>query len=297
MELKEVARRVISAAPVARGLHAVNANQALADRTRSRLYHRVTKKIPARPEQVFTHAVPGGRTVRFHLDGTVRKLYWTGSYEADALPVFTAYAAQSAVILDVGAAEGVYSLFAAAVNPSAAIVAFEPGRRQLDRLRANVAANAQLLGDRLQVAAVALSDADGTAEFHELPGGTSSLNADFRAGTETRVVELARGDRVVPDLVGGAAVDLVKIDTESTEPQVLRGLTETIERDRPVIVCEVLSGRSETELQPLVDRWGYRTWWLSGDGPVERAAIEGDPASRHVNWLFLPDDRTPLTGA
>jgi FkbM family methyltransferase len=295
VEVKEVARRILAAGPVAGALRAVNANQRLSDRARSRLYHRVTKKIPPRPDQVFTYRVPGGEAVRFHLDGTIRRLHWTGAYEVDALPLFAAYARDASLILDVGAAEGVYSLFAAAVNDRSRILAFEPGSRQLVRLAANLDANAALVGDRLQIVTKALSDEDGTAEFHELPGGTSSLNAEFRANTESRIVELARGDDVVAELAPGARVDLIKIDTESTEPAVLRGLDATVRRDRPVIFCEVLSGRTESELQPLTDDWGYRTWWLSGDGPVRRDRIEGDPSSRFVNWLFLPDDRDPLT--
>jgi hypothetical protein len=108
----------------------------------------------------------------------------------------------------------------------------------------------------------------------------------------TRTVEVACGDDVVADLLPDRTVDLIKLDTESTEPAALRGLDATVERDRPVIFCEVLAGRTEPELQPLVDKWGYRTYWLSDDGPVLREPIIGEKSN--VNWLFLPDDRAPL---
>ena len=62
-------------------------------------------------------------------------------------------------------------------------------------------------------------------------------------------------------------VDLVKIDTESTEPQVLLGMIETIRRDQPAIICEVLKGRaSEKLLAQILRPLGYRFYLLTPDG-------------------------------
>ena len=138
---------------------------------------------------------------------------------------------------------------------------------------------------------MALSDHDGEELFFELPGGTSSLNAEFRSNTAPRTVRVITGDSVVPGLIDDRSVDLIKIDTESTEPEVIAGLRSTIARDRPVIFCEVLATRTEARLQPLLDELGYQAWWLSEDGPVRRPTIAG--VANWVNWLFLPDDSTP----
>jgi FkbM family methyltransferase len=292
---KDVLRSVLGSPPVAGAVRLVNRSERIGEQRRSWLYHHVTKKVPPRPERVFQHVVPGGEPMSFHLVGTVRQLFWTGEYEADALPLFTRYARASEVILDIGAADGVYAIFAAAVNPDAVILAFEPGSRQLPRMVANLAINHQVVQDRVVVVAKALSDHAGVADFHETPGGNSSLNPDFRVVTDTHQVELARGDDVVAELLPDRRVALIKIDTESTEPLVLRGLEDTIRRDRPAIFCEVLAGRTEKDLQVLVDGWGYRTYWLSGSGPVEKPRIVADPTNQYVNWLFLPADQVPLT--
>jgi FkbM family methyltransferase len=293
--VKELLRSVMATPPIPRALRMVNTAPRLSEERRSWLYYHVTKKLPAQPARLFDHDVYGGERLHFFLVGMARSLFWTGTYEADALPLFTSYARDSKVILDVGAAEGVYALFAAAVNPRAKILAFEPGAEQLAHLEANLSANPQLGVDRVVVVAKALSDQAGEAEFYEAPGGTSSLNPTFRAGTVSRVVDVARGDDVVEELLPGQSIDLIKLDTESTEPAALRGLDATVRRDRPVIFCEVLAGRTEPDLQALVDDWGYRTYWLSSTGPVPRKQIVGDPNHRLVNWLFLPDDRVPLT--
>ncbi len=284
---------MLSSAPVRTALRSVTSSRA-PFALRQRLYFRLGKPVrPPGSGLTFTYDVPGGTPVRLHYAGTVRQLYWLGEYEPDALPWFASYAATADVVVDVGAAEGAYTLVAAAVAPDALVVACEPGDVQGERLRANLALNADLVGDRCAVVDVALSDHRGDAPFFQLPGGTSSLNPAFRAGSPERTVAVDRGDAVLPPLLDGRRVDLVKIDTESTEPAVIRGMAELLRAHRPVVVCEVLAGRTEPELQELVDDLGYATWWLGPDGPVHRAAITGDPTARHVNWLFLPDEGAP----
>lgn len=297
MQAKELIRTSLGVRPVSTVLRAVNSSPRLTEDQRATVYHRVTKKVANDPDRVFRHRVPTGRTVSIHLDGTIRRLYWTGTFETDALPLFTSYARDSQVILDIGAAEGVYTLFAAAVSPRSQIVAFEASPAEQRRLRANLDANRSLVAGRVDLRPEALADHEGTADLFEVPGGTSSLNPGFRPGSTPRTVTVSTGDAVVAEVAPGGRVDLIKVDTESTEPAVLRGLRDTIERDRPVIFCEVLSGRTEADLQPLIDGWGYRSHWLSAEGPVARRTIEGDPTNRYANWLFLPDDGPPRPSA
>ncbi len=88
--------------------------------------------------------------------------------------------------------------------------------------------------------------------------------------TEVPVVTL---DEYAREL-GIGRVDLVKIDTETTEPDVLAGMRAVLERDRPTIFCEVLSGhdaesRIEAQLAPL----GYRFHRLGPAGPVGSASM------------------------
>lgn len=287
----ELARSILSSPPFRSGLRLATRDAPLPLEVRRRLYLKVGKKVRAPVGTAFTQRVPRGEPLRFGLDGTIRELYWVGAFEVDSLPLFVAYARRSRCVLDVGAAEGLYAFLAASVRPDTRVLAFEPGSRQLERLRRNLELNRPGPGDRVEVIEVALSDHVGEAQFFELPGGTSSLNPEFRSDTSPRTVTVTTGDRVLPGLLGDDRIDLVKIDTESTEPEVMAGLEGTLATDRPVIFCEVLRGRTEDRLQPIVDALGYRTWWLGPDGPVLRDRIQGVP--KYVNWLFLPDDSIP----
>jgi hypothetical protein len=91
-------------------------------------------------------------------------------------------------------------------------------------------------------------------------------------------------DRYVADR-GICKIDLLKIDTESTEFRVLRGMQNILRRDRPDILCEVLQGRaSEAALEDLLGPLGYHYYLLTPAGPAERDHIEGHPD--WLNYLF-----------
>jgi hypothetical protein len=86
-------------------------------------------------------------------------------------------------------------------------------------------------------------------------------------------------DRQIPK------VDLVKIDTESTECQVLRGMRTTLKRDRPDILCEVLRGSASVgDLEEMLGPLGYHYYLLTPEGPLQRDHISGQPD--WLNYLF-----------
>jgi hypothetical protein len=83
---------------------------------------------------------------------------------------------------------------------------------------------------------------------------------------------------------------IIKVDTETTEPAVLRGADRTVTEHRPWIFCEVLAGYVEEELTAAVAGWGYTWYHLTAPGPLEVAAqIVGDPTHEHFMWLFVPE--------
>ena len=238
--------------------------------------------------------LPNGRPLRLWSradDWVSNQVYWRGwsGYEPETAPLFFEMAQRARLIVDVGAYVGYYSLLAAHANPEGLVLAFEPLPSNFSRLRSNVDRNC-LANVRCVPAALGERDATGVL-FHaavDLPCG-SSLSARFAGqpdlvGSEVRVLALD-GYLGAAGLLG---VDLVKIDTEGTEPEVLRGMRHTLSRDRPRILCEVLAGHGtgpaiERILQPL----GYRYYLLTDTGPRERPTIAADP--RFLNHLFVPD--------
>jgi FkbM family methyltransferase len=235
-----------------------------------------------------TATLPTGGRLRLWSRGDdwiSNQVFWRGwaGHEPETTTVFFRLARESAVTIDVGAYVGYYALLAAHANPDGRVIALEPLPAIHARLIRHIALNQIPNVESLMVAAGAR---EGTATFyhqsHELPT-SSSLSQEFMTGVadlQTSQVPIVTIDGLVRDR-GISRVDLVKIDTESTEPEVLEGMRGILARDRPWIVCEVLEGRgAEERLAPLLEPHGYRFYLLTPEGLVPRSRIEG-----HAVWL------------
>jgi FkbM family methyltransferase len=182
------------------------------------------------------------------------ELFWAGlgeSWEAMSTRIWCDLAPHSSGILDIGANTGAYALMARAVNPSAPVFAFEPVKRIAKRLRGNIALN----GYSIDVAELAASDKCGTAPFFDVDaplGYAASLEEAHGQHDHSYSVETITIDRFLAER-GWPRVDLVKLDVETHEPAVIRGMKETIARFKPAILVEVLhlkQGREIVELAP-----------------------------------------------
>lgn len=229
----------------------------------------------------------------------------TWAYEPDVLATLLCLLAEhgKARFVNIGANMGYFPLIVAKVfGDRVDVHAYEPMPELLDRLDDARRRN----GVEFHVSGVALADFEGTAPFHlSAKSDTSnSLNPDFRPSKDVIDVtvstvdhefpaggRLLRRDRVPP----GATVLL--IDTESTEPAVLRGGVEFIRRVRPAIICEVLAGRTETDLAAFMADVDYLPYALTDRGPERRAEIVGDRSYQHRDWVFLPNGTEPPDAA
>ena len=222
-------------------------------------------------------------------DWVSNQIYWRGwdGYESETVPMFYRLATRARVTFDVGAYVGFFSLLAAHANPAGQVFAFEPLPSVHKRLLRNVELN-QLTN--VQCFASAVGEAEGEAEFWHINAETptsSSLSFEFMQTADNLVstkVPVLTLDRFVHNKTI-SRVELMKLDTESTEHQVLRGMTETLKRDHPIIFCEVLPERGgEAPLEEILRRFGYRFYHLTPDGPVHRDKVEGHPEC--LNYLF-----------
>ena len=241
---------------------------------------------------VVRRRLPNGRTLSLWSEGddwVSCQVYWRGwdGYESETIPLFYSLASRAGVTIDVGAFVGYYSLIAAHANPSGSVFAFEPLPTIHERLRGNIKLNGL---DNVECVPCAVSDIEGETQFYHMNSripSSSSLSFEFMKSTGNLVsstVPVITLDRYVAEKKIHK-VDLVKIDTESTECHVLGGMRKTLERDHPDIFCEVLAGRaSEAGLEEILGPLGYRYYLLSSKGPDERPHIKGHP--EWLNYLF-----------
>lgn len=192
--------------------------------------------------------------------------------------------------LDIGANVGLFSLVLAAVHGDGVRVScFEPMPALADFVRKAARRN----GLAVELATCALAAEDGVATFYlsSQSDASNSLNRRFRPHRDTMEVEVKRLDTLYADMDGPL---VIKLDTESTEPDVLEGGKALIERCRPPIVCEVLAGRTEDRLAKFFAEHAYASIhltdapdWAGADAPV------GDSTYTYRDWLFLPGPADP----
>ncbi len=217
-----------------------------------------------------------------------RELQFHGlsGYESETLGCFlaTLEEANAGPFFDVGANVGLFSWLVGAISDREAH-AFEP-TPELATCLELVAVKNRL---SISVHKLALSDCTGEAEFFlsSRSDCSNSLNPDFRESTKTLRVPLETLDSFSEQ--HGLVPAIIKIDTETTEPAVLRGALQTIETHRPWILCEVLPGATEKELSAALLPLGYSWYQITDEIPLQRRdSIVGDSSGKYTNWLFAP---------
>jgi len=182
-------------------------------------------------------ALPDGRLLHMHSrgdDDIARPLFWRAwaGHEPETAQLFYELAGSARVTLDIGAHVGYFTLLASHANPAGRVYAFEPLARIRERLEHNVLLNGAA---NVTCSALAIGSPAGVAEFFHMREGlpsSSSLSGSFMRSIASReeltssMVEVVEMDDFVEsyELVG---VDLVKVDTETTEAAVFRGMLQS----------------------------------------------------------------------
>ena len=245
--------------------------------------------------------LPGDRTVKLWSsadDWITSRVWWRGlaGYESETVLPLLRFAETARVVLDVGAFTGYYSLLAAAMNPDARVFAFEAHSFLAARIGKNVSLNPGL---QVTVMPYAVCEARGPVDFHYgfhlgpgLPS-SSSIGDDWAGRDQTRRVAGLDIDSFC-DEWAVRDVDLVKIDVESREPEVIAGMRRTIERDRPVIVLEVLDSHRARygETEKWLAEHGYRFFALAADGPSLTQSLVARSGGAE-NYLACPEEKVP----
>jgi FkbM family methyltransferase len=193
--------------------------------------------------------------------------------------------------VDVGANIGFYSAIVAAFfGPDASVIAFEPAPI-LNRICANLF---KLNGLLVDLRSCALGAEEKVAPFYISPSDVSnSLAEGFRQAKDIVEVRVARFDAELADIHRQGAV--LKIDTESTEGDVLKGAELWIARNRPWIVCEVLHKLEDPRISTILTALRYKFYHIRPSGLCEASEIAGEKTYKLRDWLFAPHPIAPTT--
>lgn len=246
-----------------------------------------------RREQLTARVEPLGLAVRAYTKDVMgRHLYKRGVHES----VLSTWVLRhlplrdDAVVLDVGANLGWYSLLLARRCPRARIHAFEPEPRNLALLRANLQQNGIT---NVTVHAVAVAERSGAMKFFPYPdknmGRHSLVPMDGLQPIDVQVVSL--DDFLRAERIDARAVEFVKIDVEGYELPVLQGASSLLAAS-PLMLAEFAPKymrRAGTDPESLL-RWlqdrGFRAFECTEDGrqPMDLAGVASGDRRRDILW-------------
>ncbi len=192
-------------------------------------------------------------------------------------------------MLDIGANMGSHALYYADIFDL--VHAFEPNPPTYGQLEKNAALNPEL---SIHVHPFGLSKNNGELDFVSEFGAEGNLgssafvpeNDKNELGSKQKIVQLPVrcGDDVMTEC-SVDCVDVIKIDVEGHEIDVLKGLQNTIKRDRPLIIFEYVTEKmkplgGDEEILRIIGDYGLYL-------PTPSSRMRGHFRLLHA-WLFAP---------
>ncbi|MSU78720.1 MAG: FkbM family methyltransferase [Gemmataceae bacterium] len=243
---------------------------------------------------------PDGLRLRFHTygphgkDRIAVKLARRGllGYEGETIRLFLALVKETRTVIDIGANTGLFALLAAAAEPTCRVWAFEPVPFIFDMLQKNIQLNKL---ENLEAVSCAVSDFVGESTFFitrtnvGIPTDSSSCQG-FRDQVEEFPLPTITLDEYMSQQ-GIDRLELLKIDAEATESKVICGAMQTIRRDRPFIICEVLENIDHSYLQQTLPAMGYQFFHITPELLVCHTRLQGSVNVEQRNYLFVPTEK------
>jgi FkbM family methyltransferase len=227
-----------------------------------------------------------------------RQLYWHGikGYEYDSVELFKVCIKKANVFFDIGANLGYYSLIAEKINPGVSIYAFEPFPDAIKALERNIERNQFR---NIHVIPIALSDQNGEdviyhrviPEFShhlQLTGDNTMVNFADRRNKQVKIITQTLDNFV--EMLNPGSIDLIKIDTETTEYIILSNGLDAIRKYRPIIMCEIIPGKYETRIKELFAGMGYLFYKVEKGGLAFLPVLEVKGQDKS-DFFFVPKEK------
>jgi len=162
------------------------------------------------------------------------------------------------VFIDIGANLGIYTIFMARkLKNKGTVISIEPEPHTVKLLKQNVAINGL---KNVIIVGKACSSKNGKdilyLEGTKYSGGLHSLKKYSHHVNKT-TIDVEKLDSIISRLKI-KRVDLIKIDTEGTELDVLKGAQKVFKKYKPKIICECLNEKSEKEVTSLLKKFKYK---------------------------------------
>lgn len=208
-------------------------------------------------------------------------IYWSGYHHLNEFLFLRDVLKDDMIMLDIGANQGEFSLFAAQKLTKGKIYAFEPVNSNLESLRTNIKLNGF---NNIEVVAKGLFN-----KYEKLPVYTSydsALNGgrheglstiypdDYRATFEQEIELIPFDENYFEKL---SRLDVVKIDVEGSELPVFQGMIKTLKAFHPIILMELNvetarnAGYEVDDLVEFLTKLNYKSYKIFRGKLIEKS--------------------------
>ena len=215
---------------------------------------------------------------RFFIDDTtdmIKQIIVRGDpWERHLVELFEDHIVPGSVVVEVGAHVGTHTVpIACLVGPWGRVYAFEPQRKIYRELYHNLALNGVT-----NVVPLRYAIGEGDTRLIEMNPATPGNEGGTGVGAGGDAAELRSIDSF-----GFERVSLLKIDVEHYENEALDGAVDTVRRNRPVIMIEIMGGEDYETASPDVLERIHGTW-----AKLEALDYTVTPVAKH-DYIALPN--------
>lgn len=267
----------------------------------------LVKKIWSPPMSVFQHlyfhdtiTVQAGMGKSFkmvHYGHSIEnELFWNGLYdgwEKYSMRLWANLSANAAVVFDIGANTGIYSMVTKAINPKAEVHAFEPFGAIYNKLVNNAAIN----GYDVHSNRLAISNYTGKAviftedeNFAYSVTVNKNLWANGKEAIKMDIETITLKDYIEQNKI--EHIDLMKIDVETHEPAVMQGFADYFFRFKPLLLIEILNDVIAEELNPYFDPAQFDFYNIDERTGIKK--VNRLSKSDYYNFLVVPKEKAHL---
>ena len=222
-----------------------------------------------------------------------------GDYEESELSFVRRVLRPGMVALDIGANEGLYSLFLArSVGSKGTVVAFEPSQRERQRLQVNLWIN---LARNVRVEGSALSAEEGDSNLFVVETGETGCNSLRPPAVQSSTRMVSVSTTTLDHYLRRNSmlrIDFMKIDVEGAEWSVLQGAKILLTTPpRPFVMIEVSDlrtrpwGYHSREIGMVLRDFGYDLFRPVAHGELVPAAMDDIEDGSYYNVIAVPHER------
>jgi FkbM family methyltransferase len=232
----------------------------------------------------------------------LRELFWKYKYcNFEFSNILLDLVKTSNTFIDVGANIGYYSILAKKNNPALKVYSFEPSHGPFYFLNKNVQLNHL---DNISTFKNAVGNQKCTIDFFEdinpkfkyikyHVSGTGNTQNTWKSNEINKYsIDCITLDDFIKEK-SITSVDLIKIDTEATEDKVLLGSINSIQKFKPIIICEVLPNKIENELLKIIESIKYEIYHHI-ESTDKLVLVSKFIDSEDRNYIFVPKEKIHL---